>query len=583
MSRVLAGGAPRRVGNRQTVQKVCFPFSRRIFRPAQPIPAKMPQKIGLDPAQFGMFATPLEAMIPVEAEVRVVAAFVDQLDLAALGFKTVRSDGASTYGPDRLLRLYLYGYLSRIRSSRRLERACEVNIEVMWLLGNLKPKYHTIADFRKDHPKALKAVFKEYVLLLRDWDLITGKRLAVDGTKVHAQNARKQNFNPAKLKRSLKRIEQGINDALREFADRDAQEDSQTKQELQQRAEDKLAALRERKARYEEMQRELEQSGEKQLSKTDVDARSMMVNGTESLVGYNVQSVVDDAHNLIVHTEATNVNDINALGGLAGAAKETLGLPNEPEVPTEVLADKGYHDATNLQAVEDLGMQPYVAERKQTQRGRTTESGYGPREFTYDEKQDCYHCPAGKELTTTGKWYQRRGKNGGAGSGKRFRNYRSSVGECRQCLLYEQCVSAAGRRQRHGKVLTRQEHAGAVERNHKRLKQQPEVYPQRQAIVEHPFGTIQRSWGADHTLLRGLEKVDGEFSLLACCYNLRRSMSILGVAELLKRLGVRISTEISRIGADNTPKCVPIGAFRAGLRCVWSAGRNRRNLARYAA
>ena len=197
----------------------------------------------------------------------------------------------------------------------------------MWLTGNLKPKYHTIADFRKNHPTALKAVFKEYVLLLKDWDLIAGERLAVDGTKIHAQNARKQNFNKAKLKRSLDRIERGIEDALQDFADRDVQEDSDTKQELQQQALDKLATLRQRKEVYEEMQQELEDSGANQLSETDPDARSLMVKGTESLVGYNIQSVVDDEHNLIVHTEATNVNDINALAGLAGAAKAILDLP----------------------------------------------------------------------------------------------------------------------------------------------------------------------------------------------------------------------------------------------------------------
>ena len=229
----------------------------------------MPKKVGLDPAQFGLFATPLEAMIPADAEVRVVAAFVDQLDLPRLGFKPVQADGASAYGPELLLKLYLYGYLNRIRSSRQLERACAVNIEVMWLTGNLRPKYHTIADFRKQHPKALKAVFKEYVLLLKDWELIAGQRLAVDGTKIQAQNARKQNFNRAKLQRNLERIERGIADALQEFADRDVQEDSDVKQDLQQQALDKLAALRERKELYEAMQEELEESGETQLSKTD--------------------------------------------------------------------------------------------------------------------------------------------------------------------------------------------------------------------------------------------------------------------------------------------------------------------------
>ena len=494
----------------------------------------MPKKIGLDPTQFGLFATPLEAMIPADAEVRVVAAFVDQLNLRSLGFRPVHADGASAYGPELLLKLYLYGYLNRTRSSRRLQRACEVNIEVMWLTGNLRPKYHTIADFRKHHPKALKAVFKEYVLLLKDWELIAGQRLAVDGTKIHAQNARKQNFNRAKLQRSLERIERGIEDALQEFADRDVQEDSDTKEQLQVQALDKLAALRERKALYEEMQEELAESGENQLSETDPDARSMMVKGTESLVGYNIQSVVDDQHNLIVHAEATNVNDIQALAGLAGAAKEVLDLPDHPEEPIDILADKGYYDATNLARVEALGMEPFVAERKSKPR---VAGGYGPREFAYDEEADVYVCPEGKELTSTGRWYHQRESRGGrTPTDRRFRRYRISNTICSQCPIREQCLSAAARKNRHGKVLYHHEHSAALARNHQRLKDWPEVYPSRQAIVEHPFGTIKRSWGAYFTLVKGLPAVDGEFSLLACCYNLRRSMSILGVPELLRRL-----------------------------------------------
>ena len=484
----------------------------------------MPRKIGLDPAQFGLFATPLEAMIPADAEVRVVAAFVDQLDLPKLGFTPVHADGASAYGPELLLKLYLYGYLNRIRSSRQLERACAVNVEVMWLTGNLRPKYHTIADFRKNHPKSLKAVFKEYVLLLKDWELIAGRRLAVDGTKIHAQNARKQNFNRAKLERNLERIERGITEALQEFADRDVQEASDQKNELQQRAQDKLAALRERKERYEEMQADLEESGETQLSETDPDARSLMVKGTESLVGYNLQSVVDDAHNLIVHTEATNVNDIQALAGLAKTAKAVLELPDAAAEPTEVLADKGYHDATNLAGVEELGMAPYVAERKERPREA---GGYGAREFEYDEAADVYVCSEGQHLTSNGKWHRQRDRRRGrAETDRRFRRYRLSYTICSACPIREQCLSAAARKTRHGKVIYHHKHAAALARNRKRLAERPEVYLTRQAIVEHPFGTIKRSWGAYFTLGKGLEAVDGEFSLLACCYNLRRGVAI---------------------------------------------------------
>ncbi len=234
----------------------------------------MPCKSQLDPAQFGLFATPLEALIAADNEVRLIAAFVDQLNLTELGFKPVGTLGASAYGPELMLKLYIYGYLNRVRSSRRLERECRINVEVMWLTGRLQPKYHTIADFRKEHPTALKKVFKEYVLLLRDWELIAGKRLAADGTKVQAQNSRKRNFNAKKLQRHLERLDKTIEQSLQEFADRDVQEDSERKAELQQQTQDKIAALKQRRADYEQMQQELAASGETQVSLTDPDGYS---------------------------------------------------------------------------------------------------------------------------------------------------------------------------------------------------------------------------------------------------------------------------------------------------------------------
>ena len=264
----------------------------------------------------------------------------------------MRCDGASAYGPAVLLKIYLYGYLNRERSSRRLERCCELNVEMMWLTGGLQPKYHTIADFRKNHPKALKGVFREYVLLLKDWSLIGGRRLAVDGTKVRAQNSTKRNFNAAKLKRNLERIEAGITAALEEFARRDEQEGEDKtggRAERQQRTLDRLASLRQRKVARQEQQRLLAQSEENQLSLTDADARSLLVKGTESLVGYNVQSVVDAEHKLIVHVEATNVTDAQALSGLVETTAELLDLPADDT--TQVLADKGYHSGSQLAAV----------------------------------------------------------------------------------------------------------------------------------------------------------------------------------------------------------------------------------------
>ncbi|MFK8163661.1 MAG: IS1182 family transposase [Lewinella sp.] len=489
----------------------------------------MPIKTGRDPAQYGLFATPLEAMIAPDAEVRVIAAFVDQLNLLELDFQPINNMGASAYGPGVLLKIYLYGYLNRVRSSRRLARECRLNVEMMWLTGNLQPKQKTIAAFRQHHPKQLKKVFREYVLLLKEWDLIGGKRIAVDGTKIHAQNARKKNFNDAKLKRHLDRIDNRIDEVLAEFSRLDKYEDSEEKTILVARTQDAMDVLKARKADYESLREKLSESDATQISLTDPTARSLIKHGRESLVGYNVQSVVDDANKLIVHTQATNENDLNALGQLVEDTHELLDLESD----TEVLADKGYHNATEMQRVRDLGFRTFVAERKHASQHR--DGAYPPAHFCYDPGLDAYICPSGELLRSSGKLYQRKG------TPHRFQTYRGSRKTCGVCPLRNECLSAAALKNNGTRAVTRLEHASAVEANHENLYNSPEVYQQRQAIVEHPFGTLKRQWTGYYTLLRGLEKVDGEFSLLACCYNIRRSMSIFGVLNLLERLKGRFS------------------------------------------
>ena len=489
----------------------------------------MPIKTGRNPAQFGLFATPLEAMIPADAEVRVIAAFVDQLDLGELGFKLINTQGASAYSSEVMLKIYLYGYLNRERSSRRLERCCRLNVEMMWLTASLQPCYHTIADFRKNHPASLKKVFREYVLLLKKWELIGGERLAVDGTKIHGQNARKKNFNAAKLKRHLDRIDDRIEEVMDEFSRLDKYEDSEEKSGIQASTQDTLDVLKARKDKYAALQKQLAASDDKQVSLTDPDARSLITHGHESLVGYNVQSVVDDANKLIVHTEVTNENDINALGQLVKDTHELLAL----EPSAEILADKGYHNAAELQKVRKLGHKTFVAERRHGANNK--EGNYSPSSFCYDEAQDAYICPAGELLKTTGKLHTR------VGSTHRFKTYRGSRSVCGKCTLREQCLTAKAQASNQARVITRLEHAAAIEANHDNLYNNPGVYQQRQAIVEHPFGTLKRQWTGYYTLLRGKEKVDGEYSLLACCYNIRRSMSIFGVLDLLERLKCRFS------------------------------------------
>jgi len=516
----------------------------------------MPRKTGRDHTQYGLFATPLAAMIPPDAEVRVIAAFVDQLDLAELGFNKINSLGASAYGAEVLLKIYLYGYLNRVRSSRRLARECRLNVEMMWLTRNLQPKFKTLAEFRRVHPKQLKKVFREYVLLLKEWELIGGERIAVDGTKVHGQNARKKNFNDAKLKRHLERIDKRIEEQLAEFDRLDRYEENEEKEDLVARTRDAMEALKARKANYESLRLQLEKSDDKQISLTDPDARALMKHGKESLVGYNVQSVVDDATKLIVHTEVTNENDINALGQLVEDTHELLKL----DPGTEVLADKGYHNASELQRVRDLGHHTFVAERRHA--GNHKESNYPPSDFCYDGEQDAYICANGELLRSTGKLYQRKG------TPHRFQTYRASRRACGRCPLRTECLTAKGQSSNAARSINRLEHAAAVEANHNNLYNNPGVYQQRQAIVEHPFGTLKRHWTGYYTLLRGLEKVDGEYSLLACCYNLLRSISIFGVLGLLERLKGRFSIVLGILTVRSV-----VGAQVMGRNCQAQWGR----------
>ncbi len=488
----------------------------------------MPRKQGQDVSQYGLFATPLEEMIASDNEVRVIKAFVDQLDLSDLGFVQVKSQGRGRYASDVLLKIYLYGYLNGIRSSRKLEKACQVNIELMWLTGRLTPAYHTIADFRKDHPRALKHVFRKYALLLKEWELLGLETLAIEGTKIRGQNSMKRNFNKKKIQRHLDRIDAQIETAIDEWA----AADEKSQQAQRPAVHELLKKLDGRRSEYERLDQLLEKSGDTQISLTDPDTRALPLHRNIVEIGYNVQQVVDDKHNLIVDHEVTNENDINALGDLAVNSCNNLGLYEEDEVM--VLADKGYHNGGELQYCQENNINTLVAERKPFNNNKP--AGFRKEDFQYDAKRNGYLCPAGELLTTNGSWY---GKPSGSNNGKKsyqFQRYTTSSSICQACALRDKCLSNSAKQQRHARSIERSEYAAALEQNKAALAKLPELYKRRQAIVEHPFGTIKRSWGYTYTLLRGKEKVSGEWSLIAICYNLRRSMSILGIPSLIQRL-----------------------------------------------
>lgn len=463
----------------------------------------------------------LEDTISADNPVRFIDAFVGSIDLEKLGFtpRVLKAEGRPSFETQLFLKIYLYGYINGIRSSRRLEKECLRNLEMQWLLEAICPNYHSIADFRKDNPKALKQLFKLFVWFLKDSDLITGKTIAIDGTKSRAHNSKKANFNQKKIDKQLEYIEAKTQEYLDQLDQNDVQENSTTLTNIQQ----KIARLKQNKINYQLLQEQLQASGEPQVSTTDPDARALLVQGQVVEVSYNLQAAVDDKHNLVVATHTINRNDKNALSAIAIEAKENL----EAKTLT-VLVDKGYHNGRELETCKDNNITTIVAVPDQ---GKCNENGTQPEylvsKFIYNKENNTYTCPEGQTLTTSGSWHKKTGRTDQ--SGYQFQKYRTPA--CKTCLVKDQCTSRKG-----GREIDRSQYADAVEENHQRYKDNPQLYRKRQEINEHIFGTIKRKWGYNYTDLIGLEKVNGEHSLIMLVYNIKRSINILGVPDLIAKL-----------------------------------------------
>jgi transposase len=463
----------------------------------------------------------LEDTIAADNPVRFIDAFVNSIDLVKIGFtpRVLKTEGRPSFDTKVFLKIYLYGYINGIRSSRRLEKECLRNLEMQWLLEAICPNYHSIADFRKDNPKALKQLFKLFVSFLKDADLITGNTIAIDGTKSRAHNSKKSNFNQKKIDKHLDYIEAKTQEYLTALDQNDTQENSTTLTNIQQ----KIARLKQNKIRYELLEEQLQASGEPQVSTTDPDARALLVQGQVVEVSYNIQAAVDDKHNLVVATHTINRNDKNALSAIALEAKENL------EVETfTVLVDKGYHNGREIETCKNNNITTIVAHPEQ---GKSNENGTQPEylvsNFVYNKEQNTYTCPAGQTLTTTGSWHKKTGRTDQ--SGYQFQKYRTPA--CRTCPVKDLCTSRKG-----GREIDRSQYADAVEENQRRYQANAQLYRKRQEINEHIFGTIKRKWGYNYTDLIGLEKVNGEHSLIMLVYNIKRSINILGVPDLLAKL-----------------------------------------------
>jgi transposase len=470
----------------------------------------MNHRPGLDRSQTLLFPERLEDYIAAENPVRFLDAFVASLDLHALGFAKARcaDTGRPPYAPAALLKLYLYGYLHRIRSSRLLEAEGQRNVEVIWLSGKLTPDFKTIADFRKDNLKPLRAVSRQFTLLCRKLELFGGELLAIDGSKFQAVNARDQNFNAGKLQELMDRADARLAGYLQELDAADATEPggaAPSKTELEQ----KIVALQEKKDWHAELLAQLD-AEQKQVSVTDPDTRKMPT-AHGMIVGYNAQVAVDAQHKLIAADDVTNeVTDLKQLANVALAAKANLELNQ-----TEVVADAGYYNAAEVSRCAEHGITSYIP--KSDTSANTARGLYGKSRFKYDADKDVYVCPAGAQLTYRFPTYE---------LGRELRYYRASG--CQQCALKSRCTRNQGNR-----TITREENEPLMEAMAARMQAQPEKFKLRKQLAEHPFGTIKRWFGYTHFLLKGLAKVRCEWSLTTLAYNLKRVLNLVSFQKLM--------------------------------------------------
>lgn len=476
----------------------------------------MPFISGSDRHETVLFPEALDDYITPANPVRFIDAFISSLNLDQLGFarSTPARTGRPAYAPADLLRLYIYGYLNRVRSSRLLEREAHRNVEVMWLMGKLKPDHKTIADFRKDNAPAIKNVCREFTLLCKRMELFSGELVAIDGSKFKAVNSRKRNFNQPKLERAIKALDERIGAYLRELDEEDKAE-PEVKAHSAGELQEKITQLKERQSQYQALAVKLAESGEKQISTTDPDSRLMPTGQKSGDVCYNVQTAVDAKHKLIVAHEVTNaVTDQNQLAEMALTAKEMIGV-----AAMEVVADMGYFDGAEVKECLAAGITPYVAKPDTSankKRGLFTKD-----QFAYDRECDHYRCPQGEDLTY---------RFDAVESGRHIRYY--ATPKCRDCPVRRQCTR--GQERRKGRRITRWIDEHLLEEMVERVRAKPELMKRRKELVEHPFGTMKRGMNQGYFLLRGLKKVRAEMSLTVLSYNVKRVLNILGVEKLIE-------------------------------------------------
>ena len=469
--------------------------------------------VGADRGQSTLLPECLDEWIDESNPVRAVDAFVDALDLGKLGFEGVVPEvtGRPSYHPSALLKLYIYGYLNRVQSSRRLQRETGRNLEVIWLLGRLVPDDKTIADFRKDNGSAIRKVCAQFVALCRDMGLLTNASVAIDGSKFKAVNNRDRNFTRAKVERRRAQLEESVARYLSQLDTADLQEPLEALAAKTAHLKEKLAKLESEMQRLAAMEKQMLASPDQQISLTDPDSRSMATSGRGSgVVGYNVQVAVETEHHLIVTHEVTNSGSDRAqLANMGRQAREALGVDK-----LEAVADRGYYNSTEIKACDDAGVA--VTLPKPMTSGAKSDGRFGKQDFVYNAAEDVYRCPAGEKLAYRMTTEQ---------DGKMMRRYWTNA--CPNCLLKSKCTTGNERR------IPRWEHEHVLEAAQKRLDENPQAMRARRETVEHPFGTLKMRMGATHFLMKRLPKVATEMALHVLAYNLTRVMNIVGVKPLL--------------------------------------------------
>ena len=487
---------------------------------------------GTDRNQAALFPVSLEQSIDHDNEVRIIDLFVDSLRLQDYGFDMgYVENGRPAYHPSDLLKLYIYGYLNKTRTSRDLEKECKRNIEMMWLIKGLAPDHNTISNFRRDNPKAIKKVFRATVQIAKHFALIGGKLIAGDSTKLRAQNSKKNNYNQKKIERHVAYIDNKLDQYNQQLAEADGDKQQQIKDEIDKQ--------NNRKEKYSQLQKQINDSGETQVSTSDPESRQMIIRNRITEVAYNVQTTVDEKHKMPIDYKVTNANDSKAMGNMLQRAKSILATNQ-----FTALYDKGYHTGSEFDMAEKLGIEVMVAIPAKSGSSQAPDPNYNLANFDYNEEIDCYTCPEGQIMTTNGNWHK-------AKSGAMFQQYKTR--QCKHCPVRPKCTKSA----ENGKVIQRRNYAQNIEDNKTRIENNPTAYKKRQAIVEHPYGTIKRQWGFSYiTTKKYKQRASADVGLMFVAYNLRRIINILGENELkmyLKQVALTIF--------EKTGICRSISAF----------------------